>query len=221
MLQPSSSSFTIRALWLQANQVYTPTMNLSKSTSPFVSLPAELRNHIYAYTLSGEVIDIYCWRRYTPFGFATRVLRKQKNFLALLAVCRQLYIETRLLPFQLNAFRFKSQDAFQSWLDKFDSDQQRSIQEIHIVTWMSRHMVEGESWLLKPLTAVVPVDRISGLMRVEVEVRSNGTTKECPKEGCYGCEHHGEEANLEQERFEKWLVSCIEGVQVKFKMVMA
>jgi hypothetical protein len=196
-------------------------MELSNQSSAFLRLPAEVRNQIYAYILSGEAFSIHCWRRYAPFGIATRILRKQKNFLALLAVCHQIHAETRLLPFQLNAFRFKSQDAFKSWLDKFGRDQKEAIQEVHIVTWMARHMVEGESWMSKSLDAVFPVDSLFGLRRVEVEVRTNGRMGDCIRDGCFQCSEHGDEAGLEEERFRGWLVGHRSGIKVTFERVMA
>lgn len=195
--------------------------DLQRDNSSFLRLPAELRSQIYTYTLSGEIFDIYCWRRYTPFGFATRILKKRRNFLALLAVCRQLYSETRLLPFQLNAFRFKSQDAFHSWLEKFSLHQREAIREVHLVTWMARHMAEGEGWKTRSLDAVFPVEILPGLGIVEVEVRGNGRVRDCAKEGCLGCEEHGEEASFEEEKFASWLVSCRVGVKVGFERVPA
>jgi hypothetical protein len=71
-------------------------MDCSPPSSPLLKLLAELRNKLYTYVLGREIFEIYCWRQYTPFSFATRIVQKQKNFLALLAVCHQLYAETRL-----------------------------------------------------------------------------------------------------------------------------
>jgi hypothetical protein len=195
-------------------------MKTSKKSSAFLSLPAEVRNQIYAYTLSGEIFSIHCWRRYTPFGIATRILRKENNFLALLAVCQRIHAETRLLPFRSNAFRFKSQDAIKSWLGKFAADQREAIQEVHIVTWMARHMVEGESWMSKPLNAVFPVDALVGLRRVEVEVRTNGRQGDCINDGCFRCEEHCDEVGIEEDKFREWLMGYSKGVKVAFKRVM-
>jgi hypothetical protein len=184
-------------------------------------MPAEIRNEIYIHTLSGEVFNIHCWRRYTPFSIATRILRKQKNFLALLAVCHQIHEETHLLPFRLNVFRFKSQDAFKSWLGKFAVDQQEAIQEVHLVTWMARHMAEGEGWKSKPLDTVFPVDSLLGLRRVEVEVRVNGRTRDCVQDGCSRCEEHGDELGLEERRLREWLVGRKGELEVRFERVRA
>jgi hypothetical protein len=196
-------------------------MEAPHQASSFLCLPAELRNQVYTYVLGGETFSIHCWRRYTPFGFATRILRKRRFFLALLVVCRQLHSETRLLPFRLNAFRFKSQDAFDSWLDKFTLDQQETIQNVHLVTWMARHMVEGEGWRSKPVNEVLPVVRLPGLKKIEIEVRSNGRLRVCAKDGCIACEKLGDVVELEEERLKDWLLRCIEGVEVTFERVAA
>jgi hypothetical protein len=82
-------------------------------------------------------------------------------------------------------------------------------------------MVEGESWISKPLDAVFPVDSLPGLRRVEVEVRDNGRMRDCVKDGCPRCEEHGDEVGLEMERFSGWLVGCRRGVKVKFERIMA
>jgi hypothetical protein len=192
----------------------------STTTSLFLRLPAELRLKIYSHTLSGFAFDVHCWRSYHPFGFATRILRKRLNFLALLAVNRQVHTETRLLPFQLNAFRFKSQDAFHSWLDKFSSDQQAEIREVCLVTWMARWMVEGEGWRERGLEDVVPLERLRGLRRLEVEVRMKRKVGECEKEECCGCKEHGSVLEKEEESVRKWLVRECDRVEVRFEKVV-
>ncbi|KAF1832936.1 hypothetical protein BDW02DRAFT_624666, partial [Decorospora gaudefroyi] len=72
--------------------------------SPLLRLPAELRNKIYRFVLGGNHIRPYCetvmgvWEVSFP-GWAYSRLQ-----LALLEVCRQVYAETKLLPFSLNRF---------------------------------------------------------------------------------------------------------------------
>lgn len=82
-------------------------------------------------------------------------------------------------------------------------------------------MVEGEGWMSKPLRNVFPVDKLLGLMRVEVEVRGNGRIRDCVKDACLGCERHGDEADTEEERFEEWLTGNVKGIEVTFKRVAA
>lgn len=73
---------------------------------PLLLLPAELRNTIYTYALAGH--DIFIWNHTHANHFARRGQRGPRflppNLLALLSVCRQIYAETRLLPFKLNTF---------------------------------------------------------------------------------------------------------------------
>jgi hypothetical protein len=196
-------------------------MNANRQTLSFLLLPAELRNHIYAYVLGGETFTIHCWRRYTPYGFETRILRKRRAFLALLAVCRQLHYETRLLPFRLNVFRFKSQDAFDPWLNKFALDQQHSIQNICLVTCIAGYLVEGAGWRSKPLREVLPVTRLPGLSKVEVEVKSNGRTRACARDGCIACEQNRAVVRSKEERFKRWLSTYVAGVVVNIESIAA
>jgi hypothetical protein len=86
---------------------------------------------------------------------------------------------------------------------------------------MARHMVEGEGWRSKPLDEVLPVARLPGLSKVEIEVRSSGRVRECARDGCVMCEKHGDVVELEEERFKEWLLRCIEGVEVAFERVAA
>jgi hypothetical protein len=52
--------------------------------SPLLRLPAELRLQVYTYILtSPDALTVYCWRRYAPFGFATRLLQHPQHFLSL------------------------------------------------------------------------------------------------------------------------------------------
>lgn len=83
--------------------------------SPLLRIPTELRDEIYDFALGYQIFDIYCWRR-PPVGFTTRILQKSKDFLALLATCHQIHLETHLRPFRLNAFRIKSIEAMRCWL---------------------------------------------------------------------------------------------------------
>jgi hypothetical protein len=134
-----------------------------QQASLLLRLPAELSLKIYDYTLSGDIFDVHCWRQYARFGFATRIFKRRKNFSALLAVCHQIYAETRLLPFRLNTFRFRSHDAFIPWLKQFDLDQREAIREVHLVTWMAKCMVEGEGYRSRQLKDVFPVNSLPGL----------------------------------------------------------
>ncbi|PVH91116.1 hypothetical protein DM02DRAFT_664324 [Periconia macrospinosa] len=222
----------------------------NSTNAPLLTLPLELRLQIYALVLGGEVFDIYCWRCYLPFGFTTRIIRKRQNFLALLAISRAVRSETRLLPFQLNAFRFKDEDAFRSWFDKFSVEQLGAIREVRLVTWMARHMVQGQSWRPRPMDHVFAISRLCqrsghvtsdscpgldsfrllyfsnpirlpGLRRVEVEVRGNGGTRGCTREACSLCEDYGDQVRSEEDKFRKWVTGAVARVEVGFERVAA
>jgi len=62
--------------------------------SPLLRLPAELKNAIYGYVLG--------YGTYVALTFGTRpvLLPSRRNYLALFATCRQIYVEAALLPFR-------------------------------------------------------------------------------------------------------------------------
>jgi hypothetical protein len=196
-------------------------MDLSVNVPFLFRLPVELRYEIYGYVLSHQIFNVLCWRRYTPFGFATRIIQKRKHFLALLRVSHQVYSETRSLPFTLNTFRFESQDAFHSWLDKFSVEKRVLIRKVHLVTWMARHMIEGQGWRLSPLHLVFPIDQLPGLRELNVEVRGNGRVKDCLLDGCCACEEYGDEVALEEEKFGKWVAEAVGKVEIRFERTAA
>jgi hypothetical protein len=106
----------------------------------FTSDSRELRDSIYDLALGHQIFDVCC-RRHPSIGFTTCIPQKPKNFLALVATCCQIYSEMHLRPFQLNVFRFESIEPMHSWLQKFGEQKCTSIREMHLGTWMSRHMI--------------------------------------------------------------------------------
>jgi len=75
-------------------------------------LPAEIRNLIFGYALGGKtfLIDHYVYQ-----GIAKNRTRF-KNALALLAVCRQVFAETALLPFSSNTFSALHPQILNMWI---------------------------------------------------------------------------------------------------------
>lgn len=108
--------------------------------------------------------------------------------LALLQTCRQIHAETRLLPITLNTFQFKSEDAFKPWLAKFDVTQQAAFQNVKLITWKAKHMVESRGFAPRRLVDVFPVELFKGLRSVSIEVRYTGAVKEDEKWACGGSE---------------------------------
>jgi hypothetical protein len=79
---------------------------LNEENSPFLRLPAELRNRIYKFGLYEDVIDFKS--RYPSL--------KKPNLpkaLAFLCICRQVYCEVSVLYFALNTFRFDSEKSLE------------------------------------------------------------------------------------------------------------
>ncbi|KAJ8110971.1 hypothetical protein OPT61_g6313 [Boeremia exigua] len=148
--------------------------------SHLLSLPAELRDIIWALVLGGITFEIQCKAR-IPWGTTVKNATTQQHSLALLRTCHQIHAETRLLPFTLNTFQFKSEDAFKPWLAKFDAAQRQAIAQVRIVTWKARHMVERRGFAPRRLGDVFLVEMFGGLKRVDVEVRYTGVVRECEK----------------------------------------
>jgi hypothetical protein len=71
----------------------------NQRNSPLLRLPAELRNQVYHYALGGRKFEVY-----RTACKQIRVFQENLPAFALLLVCSQIYAETRLLPYSLNAF---------------------------------------------------------------------------------------------------------------------
>jgi hypothetical protein len=140
--------------------------------SPLLALPAELRESIWKLALGGQIFAIHCRPSYKRGRVATRVLNGQKNYASLLRVCYQIYIETKLVPFQQNAFRIRSEDALSLWFGRLQPWAQQAIAEVHLVTWRAVHMVEGLMVFPRPLSKTLDLRKLPGLQRVCIEVRS-------------------------------------------------
>ncbi|KAF3051920.1 hypothetical protein E8E11_003519 [Didymella keratinophila] len=159
----------------------------NRRKSPLLALPAELRNIIWSQVLGGITFDIECSVRIL-WGVSVTNTTTSPHQLALLQTCRQIYVETRLLPLTLNTFRFKSEDAFKPWLAKFDVVQKAAIQSVRLVTWKAKHMVESRGFAPRRLVDVFPVELFKGLKSTRVEMRYTGLVEEDEKWACGGSE---------------------------------
>lgn len=165
-----------------------PVNNATASQVPtLLTLPAELRNIIWTMVLGGTTFDVKS-KVQIPWGTTTTTISAQTHHLALLETCSQVYSETKLLPFGLNAFRFSSEDAFKPWLNKFDQVQQAAIAEVRLVTWKAKRMVESRGFAPRRLADVFPIEKFGGLRQVKVEVRYTGVVRDCDKWACDGSE---------------------------------
>jgi hypothetical protein len=82
-------------------------MQRNATQSPLLRLPAELRNKIFKLAVGGHTIHLY----HTSTLFHTsvtdlKILYRDRHCFALLSVCRQIYLETALLPFSANTLSF-------------------------------------------------------------------------------------------------------------------
>jgi hypothetical protein len=96
-------------------------MSLNEDQSPFLRLPGEIRNKIYAPVLGGLIIESkgsarpICKSDAKVHRSLVQVRATESNdisltlsgLLQLLNVCRQIRMETRLLPFGLNEFQIR------------------------------------------------------------------------------------------------------------------
>ncbi|KAF3001495.1 hypothetical protein E8E13_008876 [Curvularia kusanoi] len=94
--------------------------------SPFFKLPAELRNVIYEDVFRNFNLG----NAFECFGGVTYV---QYRPLPLLFVNRQMYKETRLLPYSLSSITAGPRTQFQGWKAKRTPDQLRAISKLHFV----------------------------------------------------------------------------------------
>jgi len=67
--------------------------------SPFLRLPAELRNRIYGYTLAYGTLEVPSWSQWGQLPLLD---------VGLLRTCRQIHAETTMLFYSLNTFRLNN-----------------------------------------------------------------------------------------------------------------
>ncbi len=132
---------------------------LNRDASPLLRLPPELRNRIYEILLSVGQINVH----YTPWvhksktqstkgGFGCQILDREQNPFALKrggpqgdhprrgltllsGVCRQLYHDTALLPYQLNAWSFENNHVMERFVLKerrLSRFQRRAIHTLYV-----------------------------------------------------------------------------------------
>ncbi|CAN9344947.1 hypothetical protein CC77DRAFT_1067954 [Alternaria alternata] len=94
------------------------------ATSPFLDLPGEVRNRIYEFTLGGNIWNIDAKGR--AINLTPKANRNDHR--DLLLVCRQIYSESRVLPWSLGSFKcFHGVRYLRRWLAKFPPEFRRAI----------------------------------------------------------------------------------------------
>jgi hypothetical protein len=132
--------------------------SINQKDSPFLRLPAEIRNQVYEYALGGNTIKIgfetyrSTYKRNEPnklapvfmynctvFSQLTNPFKDHKQpfveissgFTLLNSICRQLYLETATLPYKLNLISFASHNIMVNFLL---IEQRISRQQRHAIT---------------------------------------------------------------------------------------
>lgn len=111
--------------------------------SPLLRLPGEIRNTIYGYVLGygGFIIkskarktrktDSDCVKTLCGYGKHGKTYSKG-HALALVSVCRQIYVETTMLPYRLNIFTFSIFNEFHDWCGNMIPAHRNAIEAVRI-----------------------------------------------------------------------------------------
>lgn len=82
--------------------------HINATESPLLRMPPDIRNRIYTYTLG----DRHAWYHFFLSAFRPVCFPG----IELLRTCRQLYSETRILPFFYNTYAFYDSGALNHWI---------------------------------------------------------------------------------------------------------
>ena len=137
---------------------------MNRQRSPLLRLPAELRNKIYEYALGGMQLRIsYSERKFallSALSYDPSVsLTPLHRFVGLTLVSRQLYAETKILPFELCTMDIIRSSFYQ--IERLNTTQRQAIS---IIRTHYMNAISGAVW--KILWSEVRL--LTGLKRVEV-----------------------------------------------------
>jgi hypothetical protein len=133
-------------------------------------LPGELRNKIYEYVFGGHEVmlkrDIwyakdrmYCYAHDSPVSLWSDLLSRT-------TICRQIYEETRLLPYALNTFWIPTWGAgYADWVQKLDESQKSAMRKVSLEWWGSLGPYLSPSELHHVLQAL---DDCAGLSHITI-----------------------------------------------------
>jgi len=120
--------------------------------SPFLRLPAEVRNAVYQFALSGQTVSSILHRSAattTSPPLARRVddasLRRPHRF-SLLRVCRQIFIETAVLLYRLSTFRFNDSTNLLLWLNNISAWESVLVQSVELDCALTIDEHERQRW---------------------------------------------------------------------------
>ncbi|KAJ4287295.1 beta transducin [Kalmusia sp. IMI 367209] len=152
---------------------YSDLAQKNQLVSPFLQLPAEVRNRIYEFVLSDEKFEISHENQYLIIGKSER---KKRAYLALLLVSRQIYAETALLPFSLNTFHANEPHHMIRCTNKFSLAARQSVISIQLtidIHWHTDRRELGtvfpDDWWVEPnYTPNLPALRVVTIRTVLV-----------------------------------------------------
>ncbi|KAF3046597.1 hypothetical protein E8E12_011145 [Didymella heteroderae] len=143
-------------------------------TFPFLRLPAEIRNIVYAYVMGGNTWSIKMTQN-APGNIQVRANNGVKNALALLKVNRQIHAEAHLFPYLYNTFAGVHNGHLHDWVKSLTHAERICIKAIkryqrgYVV-----HGLKGQGLTINPVfwmdTPRIANWGLDGLQRIEVEV---------------------------------------------------
>ncbi|KAI4616578.1 hypothetical protein J4E80_005852 [Alternaria sp. BMP 0032] len=127
--------------------------------SPLLQLPAEMRNEIYKYVLSGQVHEILL----RP--------RAQQNSLGLVLVCRQIAEEAAMLQYPYCTFAFDHWLAIENFSSRCPPAKRKLIRTIQLKPrrW---GMLERTFWNFGRNGSYVNLEELEGLKTIIIEKAS-------------------------------------------------
>ncbi|PVH93563.1 hypothetical protein DM02DRAFT_695627 [Periconia macrospinosa] len=129
---------------------YVELLEKNRRSSPLFRLPREVRDMIWKEVLGNKTIEPKDWGFRTCF--ATDV-----NYFALLHVCREIYSEAALMPYEENVFRAKRNENFLYSLSKIEIHLRKHIKQVEF----GLDLVFHTSW----------VDQLEGLTHITLQGR--------------------------------------------------
>ncbi|KAF2442577.1 hypothetical protein P171DRAFT_487805 [Karstenula rhodostoma CBS 690.94] len=155
----------------------------ANAATPFLRLPGEILNKIYRFVLGNNVLRQTRtgdnWRsprmKFLP-PFSNRdqqtseCPRDRKNWLSLLLACRQIYSQTRFLPFMWNRFSVTRLRHIRPLLQRMRPEQREKITDIQLEVEITRiagaykaHMA-GYPWIVEEVDLPSQLNRLLPLV---------------------------------------------------------
>lgn len=160
--------------------------------SLLLRLPPELRNRIYSYAIGGHYIELMGsrdMRLHTEHEFSDA--DNQYHMLGLLRTCRQIYAETRLIPFTCNVFSCGDTLSAFNWVRAMPTQMQAirawrlswTVSGFYMHYDLSVYMI---SMSHKRKQSYIILQLFSGVTKVEVRLPNDGfeeTSSRAKEEG--------------------------------------